>query len=106
MDFLTRFVYLAVIKDIPAQFIIRRTGNPGIIPPVIGRSGKNGLVLTLAGDQVLGACTGNWKTDCSILSSNGFHPGWIALDGHPGQWRAVFQGGGPDHHLTVIGKGI
>ena len=107
VDFLAGAVHLAVVEHVPAQLVGDRARVPGLVAPGVGRARQDGLVGALAGDQVSWRRSGMGKRGSAICPGGDLLA--ARLERHhvtPVQRRAVFQGGGPDHHLAVIGEGV
>ena len=95
-------VHGPVIKDVPAQFVLDRSGLPDVAAPQVGRLGQDGCVVAPAGYQQGCFLAKQLKCDRAIVTGDRYLVAGIGLDGHASQRGAILQPVGPDHHLAVV----
>ena len=105
VDFFAGFVHLAVVEDVPLEGVAGGPGVPGVVAPVVGRAGEEGLVSAAPGGEVCRAGGDGEAGDAVRIGEEGLAAGF-GEDGDAGQGGAVLQAGGPGDKLLVVAEGV
>ena len=106
MHLFTRAVHLAIIKDIPAQFILQGVAHPAAIAPVVGILRQHGDIIPQFADQNRCGLIGQGKARQATLIGGSGDSAIEQAHFNIGQRRAILQPRRPSDHFTVIGKGV
>ena len=105
VDFFAGFVHLAVVEDVPLEGVAGGPGVPGVVAPVVGRAGEDGLVSAAPGGEVCRA-GGDGEAGEAVGSGEEGLAAGFGEDGDAGQGGAVLQAGGPGDKLLVVAEGV